>query len=258
MRVVLPNLMTVLAVCAGLSGVRMAFEARFEMAVLLVLVAAVLDALDGRVARILKGTSDFGAQMDSLADIVNFGVAPALVLYAYVLERADAVGWIAALLYAIACGLRLARFNVMLVDPDRPAWKSDYFVGVPAPAGAILVLLPLYLGFLGVPRNDLFVGFSCAFAVAMALLMVSQLPVYSGKVGGARVRRDLVMPLILAVVLFVALLASFPWHTLTASTLIYLACLPLSHRAYHRREAAEAARAALREEEEAAAAPPPA
>ena len=146
---VLPNLVTVLAICAGLSGIRLAFEARFETAVVMVLIAAFLDGIDGRLARMLKATSKFGAQMDSLADIVNFGVAPALVLYAYLLDRAGSPGWIAALLFAIACGLRLARFNVLDEDLDRPAWQAEYFVGVPAPAGAVLVLLPVYLVFVG-------------------------------------------------------------------------------------------------------------
>jgi len=242
LRMVVPNLITVLAVCAGLTGVRLAFEHRFELAVAMVLIAALLDAVDGRIARLLQGASKFGAQMDSLADIVNFGVAPALVLYAYLLERAGAFGWIAALMFAIACGLRLARFNVMLEDDDRPAWKADYFVGVPAPAGALLVLLPVYLGFLGVPQGVPFALSSSAFTVLVGFLMVSQVPVYSGK-SGVRVRRDMVMPMILGTVLYVALLASYTWHTMAATAIAFLAFLPFSARAYHRREAREAAAA---------------
>ena len=156
---VLPNLITVLAICAGLSGIRLAFEARFETAVVMVLFAAFLDGIDGRLARMMKATSKFGAQMDSLADIVNFGVAPALVLYAFLLDRAGSPGWIAALLFAIACGLRLARFNVLDEDLDRPAWQAEYFVGVPAPAGAVLVLLPVYLAFIGVYEPDRMTAF---------------------------------------------------------------------------------------------------
>jgi CDP-diacylglycerol---serine O-phosphatidyltransferase len=143
MRMVLPNLVTVLAICAGLSGIRFGFEGRFEPAVVMVLLAAFLDGIDGRLARMLKATSKFGAQMDSLADIVNFGVAPALVLYAFLLDQAGSPGWIAALLFTIACGLRLARYNVLDEDTDRPQWQTEYFVGVPAPAGAVLVMLPL-------------------------------------------------------------------------------------------------------------------
>lgn len=243
LRMVVPNLITALAVCAGLSGIRLAFEHRFELAVAMVLIAAMLDAVDGRIARMLKATSKFGAEMDSLADTVNFGVAPALVLYAYLLERAGAFGWIAALLFAIACCLRLARFNVMLADPDRPAWKADYFVGVPAPAGALLVLLPVYLGFLGVPPGRGFAFAASGFAVFVALLMVSQLPVYSGK-SGLRIRRDMVMPMILAIVLYVALLFSYSWHTMAATATAYLLFLPFSAAAYARREKREGEAAA--------------
>lgn len=243
LRLLLPNLITVLAICAGLSGVRLAFEHRFEIAVAMVLTAALLDAIDGRVARMLKATSKFGAQMDSLADIVNFGVAPALVLYVYMLDAAGAFGWIAALLFVIACCLRLARFNVMLDDADRPAWKNDYFVGVPAPAGALLVMLPVYLGFLGLPAGVTAAFGASAFAVLIAVLMVSRLPVYSAKVSGARIRRDFVMPMMLGIVLYVALLFSYTWHTMAATAAAYLAFLPFSARAYGRREAKEAARA---------------
>lgn len=236
-RLIAPNLITVLAMCAGLSGIRLAFEQRFELAVAMVLTAALLDALDGRVARMLKATSKFGAEMDSLADIVNFGVAPGLVLYAYLLDQAGSFGWAAALLFAIACCLRLARFNVMLDDPDRPAWKSDYFVGVPAPAGALLVMLPVYLGFLGLPITPTFAFIASGFSVVIALLMVSRLPVYSGKSGDARIRRDMVMPLILGIVAYVVLLFSYTWHTMAFTAFAYIAFLPFSARAYFLREA---------------------
>jgi CDP-diacylglycerol--serine O-phosphatidyltransferase len=242
LRMVVPNLITVLAVCAGLTGIRLAFEHRFELAVAMVLIAALLDAVDGRIARLLQGASKFGAQMDSLADIVNFGVAPALVLYAYLLDKAGAFGWIAGLLFAIACCLRLARFNVMLEDEDAPAWTADYFVGVPAPAGALLVLLPVYIGFLGVPLGAPFAFWASAFTVLIAFLMVSQVPVYSGKTG-LRVRRDMVMPMILGIVLYVALLASYTWHAMAATAIAFLIFLPFSAMAYHRRYAREAAKA---------------
>lgn len=242
LRMVLPNLITVLAICAGLSGIRFAFEGRFETAVAMVLFAAFLDGIDGRLARMMKATSRFGAQMDSLADIVNFGVAPALVLYAFLLDRAGSPGWIAALLFAIACGLRLARFNVLDEDYlDRPAWQEEYFVGVPAPAGAVLVLLPVYLAFIGVYEPDRITAFAgSAFTVLAAFLLVSRLPVYSGK--KLRVRRDRVMPLILAVALLLLLLFSYPWHTLSAGIIAYLLFLPLSARAYAKRAQVEEAK----------------
>ena len=235
MRMVLPNLVTVLAICAGLSGIRFGFEGRFEPAVVMVLLAAFLDGIDGRLARMLKATSKFGAQMDSLADIVNFGVAPALVLYAFLLDRAGSPGWIAVLLFAIACGLRLARFNVLDEDHDRPIWQSEYFVGVPAPAGAVLVMLPLYLSFLrvGVEPSRPVAFVATGFTVLVAFLLVSRLPVYSGK--SLKVPGDKVLPIILAVVLYILLLMTYPWYTLTASVAGYLLFLPFSVRAYSKR-----------------------
>ncbi|RWP36706.1 phosphatidylcholine/phosphatidylserine synthase [Mesorhizobium sp.] len=235
MRMVLPNLVTVLAICAGLSGIRFGFEGRFEPAVVMVLLAAFLDGIDGRLARMLKATSKFGAQMDSLADIVNFGVAPALVLYAFLLDQAGSPGWIAALLFTIACGLRLARYNVLDEDTDRPQWQTEYFVGVPAPAGAVLVMLPLYLYFLrlGVEPSRPAAFIAAGFTVLIAFLLVSRLPVYSGK--SLKVPGDKVLPIILGVVLYILLLMTYPWYTLTASVACYLLFLPLSIRAYSRR-----------------------
>lgn len=245
MRLLVPNLITVLAICAGLSGVRLAFEGRFEPAVVMVLIAAFLDGIDGRIARMLKATSRFGAQMDSLADIVNFGVAPALVLYAYLLDLTRSPGWIAALLFTIACGLRLARFNVLdELDEEhaRPAWQIEYFVGVPAPAGAVLVLLPIYVSFLDFVTPDrTFAYISAAYTVLIAFLLVSRLPVWSAK--SFRLRREYALPAILAAAFYVVLLVVYPWGTLSLSTLAYLIFLPLSARAYSRRADIEEAKA---------------
>ena len=243
LRFVLPNIVTVLAICAGLTGIRLAFEHQFDIAVAMVLLAAFLDGLDGRVARLVKGSSKFGAQMDSLADIINFGAAPALVLYAFVLDQARSLGWIAALLYAIACGLRLARFNVMMESRDRPSWQSAYFTGIPAPAGAILVLLPVYLGFLGIAPDLYYASVVSFYTVGIAFLMVSNLPVWSGKTLNTRIPRAMVVPLILGVVLYVALLATFTWETLTLSVLAYLAFLPYSLRMWRKRSRLEAEKA---------------
>ena len=239
LRMIVPNLITVLAICAGLSGIRLAFEQRFETAVVMVLIAAFLDGVDGRVARMLKASSRFGAEMDSLADIVNFGAVPAMVLYAYMLDRAGNFGWIAALLFAIACALRLARFNIQIEDTERPAWQGDYFTGVPAPAGAVLLMLPIYLGFLGLEAN-IFTGYAASvYTVVIAILLVSTLPVYSGKSIGVRVRGDIVVPLMLLVVLYVLLLVSFPWQTMTVSAIAYIGFLPFSYRMYANRLLAE-------------------
>ncbi|AYM56786.1 phosphatidylserine synthase [Agrobacterium fabrum] len=233
-RLLVPNLITVLAICAGLSGVRLAIEGRFELAVGMVLLAAFLDGVDGRVARMMKATSKFGEQMDSLADIVNFGVAPALVVYIYLLDQARSIGWIGALIYVIAAGLRLARFNVMIERPVKAPWQSEFFVGVPAPMGAMLVLLPVYLGFLGVEPDKPFAYVAAAYTVLIGYLLISRLPVWSGK-SSTRIRRDLVLPMILVVVLYVAMLMSFTWEVLVLTVAAYLVFIPISARLWHRR-----------------------
>src|ERR1700719_1209270 len=178
-RTLVPNVITLLALCAGLTAIRMAFENRYVLALAAIVFAAMLDGIDGRVARMLKGTSRFGAELDSLADFVNFGVAPALILYFWRLHELKSAGWIAALVFAICAALRLARFNVMIEDPNRPAWAGNYFVGVPAPAGAITVLLPIYMQFLGVPHSDFVALVTFLYTLAIAFLMVSRLPVFS-------------------------------------------------------------------------------
>ncbi|TCR93059.1 CDP-diacylglycerol--serine O-phosphatidyltransferase [Rhizobium sp. BK376] len=234
LRLMVPNLITVLAICAGLTGIRLAFENRFELAVTMVLVAAFLDGVDGRVARLMKASSKFGAQMDSLADIVNFGVAPALVVYVFVLDQAHTIGWIAALIYAIAAGLRLARFNVMAERENKASWQSEYFVGVPAPAGAMLVLLPVYVGFLGFEQTTAFALGSAAYTVIIAFLLVSRLPVWSGK-SGSRIRRDFVLPMMLGVVVYVALLMSYTWQVMVVTVVCYLLSLPYGARLWQKK-----------------------
>lgn len=226
-RLLIPNIITVLAVCAGLTGIRLAYEGKIELAVIMVLVAAFLDGIDGRVARLLKAQTNFGAQLDSLADVINFGVAPALVLHAYILHMAPSIGWVAALLYAISNALRLARFNVMLERQERQSWEDAFFLGVPAPLGALLVLLPIYLGFLGIEANMTFAVISTIYAMIIAFLLISRVPVISGKEIGQGVRRDLFLPLILVVVLYVWLLVSFTWQTMAFTSICYLVSLPI-------------------------------
>jgi len=237
-RTLAPNLVTLLALCAGLTAIRLAFETRYSLALAAIVFAAILDGIDGRLARLLKGTSRFGAELDSLADFVNFGVAPGLILYFWGLHDLKSAGWIAAMAFAICAGLRLARFNVMLDDPDRPAWAANFFVGVPAPAGAIIVLLPIYAAFLGLPRSPVLTWVMLFYTLLIAGLMVSRLPVFSGKRFGTRVPPEMVGPVIIFLVLFVALLVAYPWTILTAGTLAYLVSLPvgwLSYRGYKRR-----------------------
>src|SRR5580692_10193326 len=225
-RMLVPNVITLLAICAGLTAIRLSTEGRMELAVAAIVFAAILDGLDGRVARMIKGQSKFGAELDSLADFVNFGVAPGLTLYFWSLHELKSAGWIAALVFAIAAGLRLARFNVMIDDPNRPAWAGNFFVGMPAPMGAITVLLPVYMHFLDVPQVPVIPQVTFVYTLAIAFLMVSRLPVYSGKRLGTRVPPDLVLIVFIGVVLFFALLISYPWEVLTIGTLAYLASLP--------------------------------
>src|ERR1700745_1013843 len=242
-RTLVPNLITLLALCAGLTAIRLALEDKLECAVASIVFAALLDGIGGPFARMLRGPSRFGAELDSLADFVNFGVAPALMLYFWGLRELGNLGWIAGLVFAISTGLRLARFNSMVDDPNKPAWAATFFTGVPAPAGAITVLLPIYVYFLGVPRlpGTAPLTFTSPFAIAM--LMVSRLPVFSGKRVGKRVAPEMVLPVFVMVVLFFALLISYPWVVLTIGTVCYLASLPFGYLSYRRHERKDAATA---------------
>src|SRR5262245_55472531 len=238
-RTLVPNVITLLALCAGLTAIRFSVENRLEWALAAIVFAAALDGIDGRIARLIKGQSRFGAELDSLADFVNFGVAPGVILYFWGLLEFGNVGWIACMVFAICAGLRLARFNVANDDPNRPAWTANFFTGMPAPAGAITVLLPIYLYFLGVPLRIL-VPLALGYTLIIAVLMVSRLPVFSGKKIGTRVAPEMVLPIFVVVVLFVAVLISYPWPVLTIGTLCYLATLPLGWLSYRRYEQADA------------------
>lgn len=231
-RLLLPNFVTLLALCAGLTAIKFTFEGRFEIAIYAIIFAAALDGIDGRVARLLRSTSRFGAQLDSLADFVNFGVAPAVMLYVWSLTDLGSIGWIAALIIACSAALRLARFNAALEGPKKAAWQNAYFVGVPAPAGAVIVLLPLYLEFLGVPHGVWTAPLTLVYVVMIAGLMVSRVPTWSGKLIGRVIPRDLVAPLLITLVIVVGLLFSFTWLALAIGVLAYLAAIPLSWRAW--------------------------
>ncbi|MCT4656263.1 MAG: phosphatidylcholine/phosphatidylserine synthase [Cohaesibacter sp.] len=234
LRVIAPNLVTLLALCAGLTGVRMAIEGRFEFALYAIVAAALLDGLDGRIARLLKGSSRFGAELDSLVDFVNFGVAPALILHVWILHEVPSFGWIASLLFAMSMVLRLARFNVALDDKKKPAWQKNFFVGVPAPAGAMLVLFPLYLEQIGLPKYIEFAPLVLVYTLVVATLVVSSLPTYSGKTIGVRIPRNRVLPLFVGVVAFVVLVFSYPWVTLSVISVGYLITIPLATRSWHK------------------------
>ncbi|MBN9063393.1 MAG: CDP-diacylglycerol--serine O-phosphatidyltransferase [Rhizobiales bacterium] len=233
-RILIPNMITLLAICSGLTAVRLSIEGKLELAVAAVLVAAILDALDGRVARMLKGTSKFGAELDSLCDFVNFGVVPALMLFFFSFKEYGNLGWIAVLLFAMATALRLARFNVMLDDPDKPAFTKDFFTGIPAPAGALCAMLPIYLYLMGLPR---FVGLptlELIYVLAIGAMMVSRVPTYAAKTFGQQVPREMELPSLIIIVVFFVTLASFTFQVLTIMTLVYLAAIPWGLRRYRR------------------------
>jgi CDP-diacylglycerol--serine O-phosphatidyltransferase len=255
-RVIVPNIITLIALCLGLTAIRLAFEGRYEPAVIAIVAAAFLDGVDGRVARLLKGTSRFGAELDSLADFVNFGVTPALILYSFLLNELKAVGWITVLVFAIAMALRLARFNVMLDDPHRPEWKKNFFTGMPAPAGALTSLLPLYLSFLGVSIGAAAAPIALVYLLGLAFLMVSTIPVYSGKTIGLKVPRQWVLPIFVISVAVFGLLVSFPFEMLTAITILFLGSIPFSAMRYRQLERADTAQAS--QPQPAAGSEPPA
>ncbi len=255
-RQVLPSIVTLLALCAGLTAIRMSIEERYDWAIAAIAIAAFLDAVDGRVARILKSTSRFGAELDSLTDFLNFGVAPGILVYVWALDEMRSLGWIAVLIFAICAALRLARFNVALTGPEKPAWQANFFVGVPAPAGAMTALLPLYMELVGTPHGFWTAPLVLVYTIAVGLLMVSRVPTWSGKLIGRHIPRDMVLPLFVVVVVVVAFLLSFPWETMTVLTFAYLASLPFSWGAFHRRLRAEAESAGAKDESLAGGEPP--
>ncbi len=234
-----PNILTVLGLSVGLTAIRFALEERYEAALSAIVIAALLDGLDGRVARLLKGATRFGAELDSLSDFANFGIVPIMVLYIWSLNNLGGVGWIVGLVFCICCALRLARFNVASEDPDRPAWKRNYFVGVPAPAAAGLIISPVFLDFLGFQSVREWPLFLAIYVGVISFLMVSQIPTFSGK--GMKIMREQVLPLLLLVALFAAMMLSYPWQTLTACAVLYLISIPLAVLSYRKNLAAWAA-----------------
>jgi CDP-diacylglycerol---serine O-phosphatidyltransferase len=238
-RYLLPNLITLLALCSGVTAIRLAFEGRFEIAVGGIILAIFLDAIDGRLARMLKGTSKFGAELDSLADFVNFGVAPALITYFWALNTTRPLGWIICLMLAIACALRLARFNVALEDPHKPAYANAFFTGMPAPAGAGLALVPLYFGFLqGDVDGHRYAMWIAPFIVAISIMLVSRIPTFSGK-SVTNVPMEMVLPILAGAALLVVCLISYPWQTLLAVAVLYVVLIPVSALQYYRYKQAE-------------------
>ncbi|MEQ9642189.1 MAG: phosphatidylcholine/phosphatidylserine synthase [Alphaproteobacteria bacterium] len=225
---IVPNVLTVMALCAGMTAIRFALLERFDLAVAAILVAAILDGLDGRMARLLKGATRFGAELDSLSDFIAFGVAPAMMIYLWSANELGGLGWMAALAHATCCALRLARFNVALDDPDKPAWTNRYFTGLAAPAGAGCALLPLIIALQFDGAHPWPAIVDAAWLFFIAFLMVSQIPTYSLKV--LRVKREHVLPVLVAAGFVTALLVSYPWFLLSLVVAGYMASIPLSIR----------------------------
>lgn len=246
----IPNLMTLVGLCAGLTAIRFALLERWDAAAAAIVVAGVIDGLDGRIARLLKATTRFGAEFDSLADFLCFGVAPALVLYLWTLEAWGGLGWAPCLMFAVCAALRLARFNAAIDGAPKPAYTYNFFVGVPAPAGAGLALFPLFLwlqaevsGLAAVAEIARHPAFAAVLLLAVAALMVSTLPTWSFK--NFKVPNEYVLPLLLGAGLAVALLVSEPWATFALIGLLYVVSLPFGLRSYRRlRAEAEALAAA--------------
>ena len=236
----LPNIITLAALASGLSGVRFALAGNFAAAVTAIMLAAVLDGLDGRIARMMGATSRFGAELDSLSDFVAFGVAPALCLYIWGLDNAGRLGWAVSLVYAACMALRLARFNTSLDDTKRPAWTSKYFVGVPAPAAAGLALLPIIANlefeiyWLHLP------WFVVPWMLMVSGLMISRIPTFSTK--RLSVANRWLLPVFMGILLVVAGLATEPWLTLLVTGICYLTSIPFTWMAARRSEGRNSAR----------------
>lgn len=232
-RMLIPNFFTLLGLCAGLTSIRMSIEGRWDIALASIVFAAMLDGIDGRVARLLKASSRFGAELDSLADFVNFGVAPSILLFTWGLNDFKGIGWICSLIFALASALRLARFNVS-IEEEKPKWQSNFFIGMPTPAAAIVVLLPFYLANLGLDANGSKFAMSIVlfYTLCMAVMMISTIPTYSGKLLGERIQREWVLPTFILAVGFVACLLTFPYETLSLSSLVYILIIPLSWRRF--------------------------
>ena len=224
-RVILPNMLTLIGVCIGLTSIRFALDEKFEFAIIAIIFAALFDWLDGRIARLIKGTSEVGKELDSLADVISFGVAPAFIMYFWKLNELGRFGWLLCLIYVSCVALRLARFNVN--SNQEPSWRDNFFEGVPSPAGGILVLTPLAVSvtsFDYIALNyDIIVP---ACFIVISLLLISKFPSYSFK--KIIVQRKATIFLLFGIVLFLGLLLIYPFNVISISSIIYLLMLPIS------------------------------
>ena len=237
-----PNVLTLLALCAGMTAIRFAINEQFEYATFAIIAAGIFDGLDGRLARLLRATSRFGAELDSLSDFISFGVAPAAVLYLWTMAQWHSLGWAIVLFYAVCCALRLARFNTQLTAEPQP-WMANFFSGAPAPAGAGLLMLPMFIAFEWggewIIRSPYLNG---VWITGVALMMVSTVPTVSLK--SIRIPRHLVIPTLLGIGVATAFLTTAPWPTLTVVGIVYLSSIPLTVRAAMQARRAHVTRAA--------------
>tara|TARA_B100001769_G_scaffold266854_1_gene253582 strand:- start:231 stop:1037 length:807 start_codon:yes stop_codon:yes gene_type:complete len=230
-RVILPNMLTLIGVCIGLTSIRFALDGKFEFAIIAVILAALIDGLDGRIARLIKGTSKVGKELDSLTDMISFGVAPAFIMYFWKLNTLGRFGWLVCLIYVICVALRLARFNVN--SNQEPSWRDNFFEGVPSPAGGILVLTPLIISI--TDFNLITINYNIVvptFFIATSLLLISKFPSYSFK--KIVIQRKATIFLLFGIVLFFGLLLIYPFNVIAISSIIYLLMLPISFFHYQK------------------------
>ena len=225
----LPNALTILGVCLGLSSIKFALDSNYAMSVIAIGFAAILDTLDGRVARLIKGTSKVGKELDSLTDVISFGVAPGFIIYFWALNEMGKFGWMFVLIYTVCCALRLARFNLTTVE-ENESWKINFFEGVPSPAAAGLVLLPLIFSLSGLTQFENYAVFSSITILTTSILMVSKLPTYSLK--RILIPRHLTIFLLLGIGIYVSLLIFYTFKTLFFTGIVYLVLIPISYFHY--------------------------
>jgi len=230
-RYILPNILTIAGVCLGISSIKFSLDLNYKMAVIFIILAAILDALDGRIARLIKGTSDFGKELDSLTDFVSFGIAPAFIVYFWELNNLGKLGWAITLIYSVCCVLRLARFNLTKYGSDE-AWKQNYFEGVPSPIGALLILSPLILELseLKILQNKSY--FTPIFTLVIAVLLISKVPTYSFK--NIKIKPTLTIFILLAIGVSLVTLMFFTFETLIAFSLLYIISIPLACFTYYK------------------------
>ena len=230
-RMILPNAITLIGVCIGLSSIKFAIDGKFAIAIIAILFAGLMDALDGRIARLIKGTSKMGKELDSLWDVISFGVAPALIMYFWNLQYLDKLGWFVCLTYVVCVALRLARFNVN--SEEEPSWKDNFFEGMPSPAGGIVVLMPLIISFSGLGELFFKINYDIlvpSFFIIVSILLISTVPTYSFK--KIVIPRTMTKFLLFGIVLFFGALLVYTFKILAVSSIVYLCLIPISYFHY--------------------------